>query len=187
MYTLAMGDGFVRAVLDTTTESEKDRIADANVSAELRIVSPKTPAGRLVFDIHTLNRWRNYLNRLTLLGGEDRLRGWPTRYFIGENEFAMNLEWRTRPLQIFSMLFGLAGFYDVGRAYTGPITEISPVHSVGAGVRIVLPQLDRAVVRGDFGFPITPGGLPPGVEPMSFYFAFGQAFRSKGMPYPFGP
>lgn len=187
VYTVKIGDGFVRGLVDTTTESEKNRIADASVTTELRIVSPRTPLGRLIFDVSALNRWRNYLNRLSLLGGEDRLRGWPTRHFVGENAFSMNLEFRTRPIQLFSILFGGAFFYDVGRAYTGRLDEISPAHSVGAGFRIVLPQLDRAVIRGDFGFPITPGGLPPGVEPMSFYFAFGQAFRSKGMPVPFGP
>lgn len=187
VYTVPIGDGFIRALVDTTTESEKERIADASVTTELRIVSPRTPLGRLIFDIDSVQRWRNYLNRLSLLGGEDRLRGWPTRHFVGENLFSMNLEFRTRPIQLFSILFGGAFFYDVGRAYTGRLDEISPAHSVGAGFRIVLPQLDRAVIRGDFGFPITPGGLPAGVEPMSFYFAFGQAFRSKGMPFPFGP
>ncbi len=187
VYTLALGDGFVRGLIDTTTESERERISDASVTAELRVVSPRTPLGRLIFDVDAVNRWRNYLNRQSLLGGEDRLRGWPTRYFIGENLFAMNLEFRTRPIQIFSMLFGSALFYDVGRAYTGRLDDINPVHSVGAGFRIVLPQIDRTVIRGDFGFPISASGLPAGVQPMSFYFAFGQAFRSKGLPHPFGP
>jgi hypothetical protein len=187
VYTLPLRDGFVRALVDTSTESERDRIADAAIMSELRIVSPRTPLGRLIFDVDMVNRWRNHLNRLSLLGGEDRLRGWPTRYFIGENLFAMNLELRTRPIQLFEILFGGAFFYDVGRAYTGRLDEISPVHSVGAGFRIVLPQLDRSVIRGDFGFPIAAGGLPAEVQPMSFYFAFGQAFRSKGLPSPFGP
>ena len=187
VYTLKMGDGFVRALFDTTTETERERIADASITTELRIVSPKTPFGRLIFDIDTVQRWRNYLNRLNLLGGEDRLRGYPTRYFVGPNMYAMNLEYRTRPLKVFSMLFGGAFFYDVGRTYRGRLDEIAPAHSVGFGFRIVLPQLDRAVIRGDFGFPISNAGLPQGVQPMSFYFAFGQAFRSKGMPSPFGP
>ncbi|MBX3226375.1 MAG: hypothetical protein KIT84_44510 [Labilithrix sp.] len=187
LYTVALGDGFVRALVDTVTESEKTRIADASITTELRVVSPRTPLGRLIFDIDLVQRWRNYLNRLTLLGGEDRLRGWPTRYFVGEDMFSMNLEFRTRPINLFSVLCGGAFFYDVGRAYTGRLDEVSPVQSVGGGFRIVLPQIDRSVIRGDFGFPIVNGALPAGVQPMSFFFAFGQAFRSKGMPYPFGP
>lgn len=187
VYTLALGDGFVRALLDTTTEAEAQRIADASVTGELRIVSPRTPLGRLVFDAAATNRWRNYLNRLSFLGGEDRLRGWPTRHFVGKNVAAMNLEFRTRPIEISAVHLGGAFFYDTGRAFNGSFDEISPVHSVGAGFRIVLPQIDRSVIRGDFGFPIASGDLPPGVMPMSFFFSFGQAFRASHMTPPFGP
>lgn len=187
VYTLALGDGFVRALVDSTTEAELDRIADASLNGELRIVSPRTPAGRLIFDVAGTNRWRNYLNRLSYLGGEDRLRGFPTRYFVGKNVFAMNVEFRTRSIELFSMQLGGALFYDSGRAWNGSFEEISPAHSVGAGFRIVLPQIDRSVIRGDFGFPVTAGDLPPGVMPMSFYFSFGQAFRAGHMVPPFGP
>lgn len=187
VYTLALGDGFVRAHLDSTTEAEAHRVADAWLMGELRIVSPRTPVGRLVFDVAGTNRWRNYLNRLSYLGGEDRLRGWPTRHFVGKDVFAMNVELRTRPIELFSVQLGGAFFYDNGRAWSGSFAEISPAHSVGAGFRVVFPQLDRSVIRGDFGFPIASGGLPPGVMPMSFYFAFGQAFRATHMIPPFGP
>lgn len=187
VYTLALGDGFIRGLVDTTTEAEMERIADASLGGELRMVSPRTPAGRLVFDVVAQNRWRNHLNRLSDLGGEDRLRGWPTRYFIGKNLFAMNVEFRTRPIQIFSLMAGAALFYDSGRAWNGSFDEISPAHSVGVGFRLVIPELDRAVVRGDFGFPMTSGDLPPGVLPMSFVFSFHQAFRTSHMPGPMGP
>jgi hypothetical protein len=186
-YTVAMGDGFVRGIVDTTTEAEPEKIADASISGEVRVVSPRTPLGRLVFDVHGLNRWRNFLNRISQVGGEDRLRGYPTRYFVGKNTFAMNLEWRTRPIEIFSILMGAALFYDTGKAFNGPFSEISPAHSVGAGFRFVLPQIDRAVLRGDFGFPVAAGDLPADVMPMSFFFSFGQAFRVSHQPAPLGP
>ena len=187
VYTGALGDGFVRALVDSTTEAEAHRIADASLNGELRIVSPRTPLGRLIFDMAATNRWRNYLNRLSFLGGEDRLRGWPTRHFVGKNVAAMNVEFRTRAIELFAMQLGGAFFYDTGRAFNGSFEEIRPVHSVGAGFRIVLPQIDRSVIRGDFGFPIASGDLPPGVMPMSFYFSFGQAFRASHMTPPFGP
>lgn len=187
MYTLPMGDGFVRGVVDSTTELEPARISDASISGELRVVSPRTPLGRLVFDVHALNRWRNFLNRISQVGGEDRLRGWPTRYFVGRNTFAMNVEWRTRPIELFSVMMGAALFYDTGKAFNGSFDEISPAHSLGAGFRIVLPQIDRAVLRGDFGFPVVPGGLPADVMPMSFFFSFHQAFRASHLPVPLGP
>jgi hypothetical protein len=186
-YTISIGDGFARALVDTTTEAELHRIADASLGGEIRLVSPRTGLGRLVFDVTAQNRWRNYLNRLSVLGGEDRLRGWPTRYFVGKNVFATNLEFRTRPIQISSIQAGAAFFYDTGRAFNENFDQISPAHSVGAGIRLVIPELDRAVLRGDFGFPISAGDLPAGVLPMSFFFSFHQAFRTSHMPGPMGP
>jgi hypothetical protein len=187
MYTIAMGDGFTRLMIDSVTELEVERIADARLDGELRIVSPKTPGGRFVLDIAATNRWRNYLNRISEIGGEDRLRGWPTRYFVGKNLFASNLEFRTRPIEIFSIQLGAAAFYDTGSAWNGSFEEIHPAHSVGLGFRIVAPQLDRNVIRGDFGFPIVPGMRPGDVPPMSFFFSFHQAFRTSRQPGPFGP
>lgn len=187
MYTAALGDGLARLLIDTTTEAEATRIADASVSADLRIVTPRTPIGRLVFDAAGTNRWRNYLNRTSQLGGEDRLRGWPTRYFVGKNVFSMNAELRSRPLEIFALQLGAAAFYDVGRAFDESFAAVRPAQSAGVGFRIVMPQVDRQVIRGDFGFPIAPGGLPPDVAPMSFFISYHQAFRSNHLPAPFGP
>ena len=186
MYTIALGDGFARAMLDTLTEVQDDNIPDASMTGELRLVSPRTPLGRLVFDTWGINRWRNYLNRTSEIGGEDRLRGWPTRYFVGRNVFAMNVEFRSRPIDLSSVQLGMAAFYDLGRAFNGSFEEIRPVQSVGVGFRIVLPQIDRSVIRGDFGFPITED-RPADVTPMSFFFAFHQAFRTSHLPVPFGP
>ncbi len=187
VYTVPFADGFARALVDTITETETTRIADASVDGELRIVSPRTPVGRLVFDAAATNRWRNYLNRTSVLGGEDRLRGWPTRYFVGKNVFAMNVELRSRPIEIASILLGAAAFYDVGRAFDGSFDQIKPAQSVGFGLRAVLPQIDRVIIRGDFGFPIAAGGLPADVAPMSFFFSFHQAFRATHLAGPFGP
>lgn len=194
-YTVALGDGFLRGIVDTTTELQlggqtgvaEPGIADASIMGDLRVVSPRTPFGRLVYDVNVLNRWRNFLNRISPIGGEDRLRGWPTRYFVGRNTFAMNVEWRTRPIDIFSIMVGAALFYDVGKAFDGPFDRISPAHSVGGGLRFVLPQVDRAVLRADLGFPVAMGDLPADVAPVSFFVSFGQAFRMTQQPAPLGP
>jgi hypothetical protein len=203
-YTIKMGDGFVRGIVDTVTELQfgvgdiepvegKDRpvddtnIADGSWHAEIRLVSPRTPLGRLVWDIDALNRYRNFLNRISQVGGEDRLRGWPTRHFVGKNTFNMNLEWRTRPIELFSVMLGGALFYDVGKAFNGGFDQITPAQSVGFGFRVVLPQIDRMVLRGDFGFPVAMGDLPADVAPMSFFFSFGQAFKIAHQPAPLGP
>jgi hypothetical protein len=203
-YTIKMGDGFVRGLVDTVTElqfgvgkadpiegtdksPDQSNVSDGSWHGEIRLVSPRTPIGRVVWDIDALHRYRNFLNRISAVGGEDRLRGWPTRYFVGKNTFNMNLEWRSRPIEIFSVMVGGALFYDVGKAFDGAFDRITPAQSVGAGFRIVLPQIDRAVLRGDFGFPVGMGDLPADVAPMSFFFSFGQAFKIAHQPAPLGP
>ena len=175
-YTVRLGDGFVRGLVDATNEAQADNIPDASITGDLRVVSPRTPAGRMVFDTTITNRWRNYLNRTSVLGGEDRLRGYPTRYLTGKDVTAVNLEYRSRPVEIASCQLGGALFYDAGQVGT------RAAHSVGLGFRLVLPQIDRAVLRGDLGFPMT-DNLPP-----SFFLTFGQAFKAAaGIPPPLGP
>jgi hypothetical protein len=186
LYTVKLGDGLARAWLDTTTEVEATRISDASISGEVTVVSPRTGIGRIVFDSTMQNRYRNYLTRTSMLGGEGRLRGYPTNYFVGKDLLALNLEYRTRPVELFSSQFGGALFYDVGQAFDG-FDHLQPAHSLGFGLRAVFPQIERAVLRGDIGFPIAAGTLPTGVAPVSFFVTFGQAFRAAAVPTPLGP
>jgi len=66
----------------------------------------------------------------------------------------------------------------VGDAFDG-FENMHPKHAVGGGLRVLFPQLDRLVFRGDIGFPLGAGARIPGVAPAAFYIAFEQAF---GMP-----
>jgi hypothetical protein len=177
-YTLPLGDGVASASIESTIEAEPERISDASVKAAAAIVTPRIGVGRFVFGVTALNRWRNHLNAQSLLGGESLLRGYPSRYATGKDMFATNLEYRSRPIEIASIQLGLGAFYDVGNAFNG-FDHIAPLHSVGVGARVVLPQIERAVFRFDVGFPITGGALPPGVSPVSFILAFHQAL---GLP-----
>lgn len=174
-YTLPLGDGLARAVVESTTEAQPDTLPDASFSAALRLVTPRFGAGRLVFDASILDRYRNYLNRTSYLGGDTRLRGYPTSYAVGANVLSYNLEYRTRPVELFSCQLGGAVFYDVGDAFQD-FEHMRLKQSTGLGFRVLFPQLDRVVFRGDLGFPIAPQGLPAGVSPYAFFVSFGQAF-----------
>src|SRR5262249_7386142 len=125
-----------------------------------------------------LNRYRNYLNRLTFLGGNSRLRGYPSNFFVGKDWAAANVEYRTRAIEVLGSLFGAAVFYDVGDAFNG-VDNFRAKQSAGAGFRFLFPQLDKLVLRGDFGFPLPP--RDPGVAPVGFYLAFEQAFPFPGI------
>jgi hypothetical protein len=173
-YTVGLGDGLLRGGVESTLEAEKERVSDAWIAANLRAVTPRLGVGRFVFDGVLLNRYRNYLNRSSLLGGDGRLRGYPSNYFFGKDLIAYNVEFRSRPIEILSCQLGGAAFYDAGHAANG-LANLSLRHSVGFGFRVLFPQLDRLVFRGDVGFPLA-ASRDPGVAPAAISVAFEQAF-----------
>ncbi len=171
-YTVGLHDGIVRASIEGLVESQKDRITDSSVESRIRIVSPSTPLGRLVFDGGIVRRFRNYLNVLDAIGGENRPRGYPTRYLIGPNAVAYTTELRTKPLEILKTQWGLVFFHDAGSAYDG-LSDLRMHHGIGAGVRALFPQFDRVALRLDVGVPLN---RPADVSPVSVIFTVDQAF-----------
>jgi outer membrane protein assembly factor BamA len=124
-------------------------------------------------------RLSNYLNRTSFLGGDTRLRGYPSNFFVGRDLAVLNLEYRTRSVQLLSCQLGGAAFFDAGGTWSNE-TDRAMHHSTGFGLRILVPQLDRTVFRVDVGFPIEPQGLPAGVSSYSVFATFDQAFT---VPY----
>ncbi|AKT38741.1 BamA/TamA family outer membrane protein [Chondromyces crocatus] len=175
-YTVPLGDGLARLVVESVTEAEPSRIADGSIQIAGRIHTPHFGIGRLVFDAVLMHRYRNYMNRLTQLGGESRLRGYATGEFIGPDMFAANLEFRSVPLEIWSVQLAGAAFFDVGDAFRG-FDDFRVKQSTGVGLRILFPQLDRTVIRADWGFPLTRGYVARDSFPGDIIVTFGQAFQ----------
>ncbi|MDI1443946.1 hypothetical protein [Polyangium sp. 6x1] len=180
-YTAPMGDGIARVFAETVVEMEPERIADASLEAGARIQSPRTGVGRLVLDARLLRRFRNYMNRRSVLGGDTRLRGYTTLAYIGADVLSYNLEFRVRPFQLFSFQLGPVAFLDAGDAFDG-FEEMRMKHSVGVGLRAVFPQLDRSVMRVDWGFPLTREFAPEGPFPGQVVLTFQQAFLMPQVP-----
>ncbi|RYE95002.1 MAG: hypothetical protein EOO75_00440, partial [Myxococcales bacterium] len=84
-YTFPLANGYARLGVVSTTEHQAGGLADGALEAALRLVSPRLPIGRLLVDAVVLNRYRNYLNRTVFLGGDTRLRGWPSSYLVGKD------------------------------------------------------------------------------------------------------
>jgi hypothetical protein len=184
-YTWPVRDGLFRVILESDVQPEQSQIADAFVRPTAHLVTPTIAgAGRIVLDGTWLWRWRNYLNQTEFLGNGDRLRGYPTNFLVGPNLIAYNVEFRTRPVEIFSMDVGAIAFYDVGDAYGGA-DRFQPYQSVGAGLRGLFPWLDRLVFQLDFGFPVErPINPATGAQiaPYNFVVSFGQAFPTPTIP-----
>jgi hypothetical protein len=189
-YTVPLGDGLVRGVAQASTEisttphppANQGRFPDASVEGGLRIVTPRFGLGRLVLDAHVLDRLSDYLNARSSLGGDSRLRGYPSDAFVGKKFVTANLEYRSRDFEIFSVDFAAAAFFDTGDA-VDDFSKIRLKHSVGFGTRIEFPQLERVVMRIDWGFPLTLGpGLPTSPWPGDVVVTFGQAFGVPQVP-----
>lgn len=181
-YTTPLGSGLARAFVESKVEvTPQGTFPDASIDAGARIVSPRTPIGRLHLDGRVLYRFTNYLNEHSALGGDTRLRGYPTQYFIGSDVITANAELRSRAVQILGCQLGGAAFYDIGDAFDG-LVDLKLKQSAGFGVRILFPQLDRVVMRADWGFPLTRGVVPAGGFPGDIVVTFRQAFPMPVLP-----
>jgi hypothetical protein len=76
---------------------------------------------------------------------------------------------------------GGAAFFDTGDAFDG-FDSMVLKKSAGFGLRLLFPQFDKVVVRGDWGFPLTPGVVPAGGFPGEIVVTFRQAFPMPNVP-----
>lgn len=180
-YSLPLADGLASAFVESVADFESERIPDASLEIGGQVTSPSLGIGRLVVDGRLLYRYRNYLNRQTTLGGNARLRGYPSQAFLGKDIVLGNIEFRSRPVEILSCQLGGAVFFDTGDAFSG-FGDMSLKQSVGFGVRVLFPQLDRTVLRVDWGFPVTPGYRDPDGLPGDIVITFRQAFLAPDVP-----
>ncbi|WP_156865040.1 hypothetical protein [Pajaroellobacter abortibovis] len=191
-YTLPLGTGFTRFSINSLTEMQTDAsVSDASIQLNGRVNSPRTWAGRFVFDSVLLNRYKNFLNQRDTIGAYNRLRGYPSNWLMGSDFVAANLEFRSWPIQAFSCQFGGVLFYDMAGAFD-TFSKTRLYRSFGFGLRALLPQISRLVFRIDMGFPLNQNSpfntdpslnidsqshiLSPRVEPFSISFGLGQAF-----------
>jgi hypothetical protein len=181
-YALPMGDGLVGASVSTFAENDTNQktITDASVGASFGAVTPRIGVGRIVMNTSFLNRYRNYLNARTVTGGDDRLRGYPTNFFVGKDTIFYNIEFRSTSVEILKCQLGGVAFFDAGDAAQG-FDMLRAKQSVGVGVRALFPQVNRLVFRADLAFPLQRGPFPEAVsqkpvDPVGFFFTFDQAF-----------
>jgi hypothetical protein len=179
-YAVGLGDGLAAASATIVQEYEDTNLSDASVSGGFTAVTPRTGIGRLVMSSSFISRYKNYLNSKTITGGNDRLRGYPSNFFFGSDAIFYNVEFRSTSVEILKCAFGGVAFYDAGDAAAG-FDMVHAKQSVGVGLRALFPQVNRAVFRLDLAFPLRRGpfpetGIPTPVDPVGFYFSFGQAF-----------
>ena len=182
-YTFALRDGLVRVAMENDSQIEREGVSNGVVVASWRAITPRLGFGRVLVDTSAVYRYRNDLNRGSTIGGNDRLRGYPSNYLVGRSLVTTNLEFRSRPVELLKFQLGSVAFYDSAMVFHNR-ANAEAHQSVGVGVRALLPQLDRVAFRLDVGFPLSAHRLPPGVSKASFFVGVGQAFSMPSIQVP---
>jgi hypothetical protein len=141
--------------------------ANRRVVFEVQNFSPPFFGGRFMARVLADLKFNDLDNRQLLLGGSNGVRGAFPEQFTGRNIVLGNFEFRPRPVDLWSSRFGVVLFYDVGSAFD---EVVQLTHSVGFGLRILLPQFNQDVIRIDFGVVVQ--GATPGLDRLNA--AFGQ-------------
>ncbi|MBK7862103.1 MAG: hypothetical protein IPJ65_26510 [Archangiaceae bacterium] len=149
-------------------------IVNERYTAEVTNWSPPFEGGRFVTRVLGDFRARDLDNGVFVLGAGGGLRGTPSGALVGRNMVLGNFEYRTRPFNITTLLAGLVLFYDVGTAF-----DVKPAftHTVGAGLRILIPQLNTQVIRLDLGFVLADPDSTLSVDRLSS--TFGQVTQIR--------
>jgi hypothetical protein len=171
-YAAAVGTGYIKAGGSNSVEFSRPDQTDATLGLSLRFNSPRFALGRFVYDAELTDHYRNFRNTTLSLGGTSRLRGYENTADFGQNLLVSNLEFRSRPIEIFTVQLAGVVFHDMGDAFDR-FDKLHLSQGAGAGIRFLAPQLDRDVFRVDLGFPI-PANAPHGE--ITVIATFGQAF-----------
>src|SRR5262249_9673547 len=138
-------------------------------------ISPFIGIGRIAARALVQVNAADLQHQLITLGGGEGIRGIPLQALVGPNAVLFNLEYRSRSLALRTVHLGFVLFWDVANAYPrlpGTILEPSGIiHTIGFGLRILLPQFNRVPLRIDFGYAIN--GARPSF-PDSISATFGQ-------------
>ena len=159
-YVLADGDGLLEGSAAAGTRWEDGLVVDQALSFLLRGATPAWLLGRLVAYSSWDGRRRDTSNSAVTLGGDSGLRGYGSSAFlaIGGERLRGNLEYRSLPLVVASVHLGGVLFYDFGSVYTA--LRSARIHqSVGVGLRVLFPQVNRTPFGIDVGVPLEGKGF----------------------------
>ncbi|HET8938493.1 MAG TPA: BamA/TamA family outer membrane protein [Polyangiales bacterium] len=154
------------ALLDMAAEGrarlESGSVVDQRGVVRVRGASPQIEPlfGRFVFSAYWDVRSHDTQRTFVSLGGDNGLRGYAAQrfYAFGARRILGNFEYRSQPVLLQSVHLGLVAFYDVGSVYQR-LSAARFHHDVGAGLRVLFPQLNRTVFRFDVGVPLDSPGF----------------------------
>ena len=189
-YTLPLlHRGFVSASIGASARVEgqsQDQIVNRSTGASLSGALPlrlfERHFGFMVTRITLTQRWRDVSKAAATLGGDAGLRGYPNDIFrvIGGGVSRNHFEYRSPPLRWSFIHLGVVVFYEGGSVYR-QLSDYDWKHSVGGGLRLLFPQLNRSVFRFDIAKPLSP--YPNGSEAPPFVLSLGSSQGFWLMPW----
>ena len=164
-YVWSEHDALIDFMAEALARLEAGSVVDQRAIVRLRGASPSFDSifGRMVFRVVWDGRANDTQRTAVILGGDNGLRGYEPQRFgeYGGTRVVGTLEYRSKPWLLQSIHIGGVAFYDVGTVYKR-IQDALLHHTVGAGVRVLLPQLNRTVFALDIGVPLRRSGFSIG-------------------------
>jgi hypothetical protein len=117
----------------------------------------------------------NVHRALVYVGGLEGVRGYPVNAFLGYDWYIAHLELRSMPLALASLRVGGLVFADAGNAAT-TAQALMLYGDAGAGLRLLIPQLNAEVLRCDWAFPFRSYGEVQAGWPGRISCGFRQVF-----------
>lgn len=148
-------------------------LVNQDLAALVRNVSPRFGPFRLHLAARLRMRAHDLDNVFFTLGSDSGLRGFAPRALSGRTYYLVNAELRTLALNLWTLHVGGVVFYDAGDT-PDRLQEGQWRQNVGVGIRLLIPQFNRGVLRLDLGFPLEPPATGPYAP--TFSAEFGQAF-----------
>jgi hypothetical protein len=166
-YVWSEHDALLDFAVEALARLESGSVVDQRAIVRVRGATPSFDSllGRVVFRAVWDGRSHDTQRTPVTLGGDNGLRGYePQQFFVyGGSRMVGTLEYRTRPWLLQSVHIGAVAFYDVGTVYTR-LSDAVFHHTVGTGLRVLFPQLNRTVFSIDVGLPLRQGGFAVGLS-----------------------
>jgi hypothetical protein len=178
-FELGITDGFrpfgrhdLMTELAVSGQYEDGKGEREEVSAEVRYYLPQTARALFFFGAAGAYTPSDNPEDQLLLGGSNGVRGYPSRYQIGNRRLVFSIEERVYtdwyPFRLFRI--GGAVYVDVGRAWGGsstPAPEPGWLTNIGFGLRVMSDRSSYGkIYHIDLAFPV--GNKDPNVDDMQF-------------------
>jgi hypothetical protein len=123
-------------------------------AADIRVATPVIARVFRVVGSGEVGLMADNLHRTQVyVGGLEGLRGYPVNTFLGYDHYVAHLEIRSLAVPVSSLRIGALVFGDAGHA-ADVVRSLAFYSDAGAGLRLLIPQLNADVLRCDWAFPL---------------------------------